>query len=542
MGITMLTALILAEECGVTNDEIRQAVVRGENFFSYFIERGTIPYGDHGAANHWFDDNGKSGSAAIMFDLLGNQEGARFFADMVLGSAPSGREAGHTGCYWSHLWGGIGAARGGEYGLQAFSDEMEWAFTLERGPDGRFVFQGNAGEGDKKNPQGAAKTKWDCTGARLLQLCVPRRKLFLTGKNTPRDTHLTDKRLNKIFAAGALYVNPEARLKLEMPHILALLKDPLPTVRYTGVQALKEQKRECVDELLALLDSKDRFARYGAAEALGVAGRGNQAAADKLIQVLSESDDITLQTYAIRALTGRDKNLGLLTAAKPAIPILLKMAVQDRSDDPRGVLQFAIAEALFYRGSVQPVRALLVEYGLEGVDRDLLIPAMEKILTNENGRGRSFLNWVYKELNDEELDRLWDDIYKSTRDLAPSGIMFASGIRQAGLKTLAEKRIKEGLPLAAWYVRYQKMHGSAKRVPDALNAILKYEGHAKSVIPQLEQHAEWYEAKRNKRKPPADTDPDALIRAAIEKIKAMGDPDFELISIEDHLKGQQIIK
>ena len=46
-----------------------------------------------------FDDNGKSDSAAIFFDLMGNREGAEFFSDMLLASSVSGREAGHCGCF-----------------------------------------------------------------------------------------------------------------------------------------------------------------------------------------------------------------------------------------------------------------------------------------------------------------------------------------------------------------------------------------------------------------------------------------------------------
>jgi len=109
MGLTLMICLPLAEKCGVTNSEVTDAIKRGETFFSYYVDKGAIPYGDHRPARNWFDDNGKSGSAAIMFDLLKNRVGARFYSGMVVGSAPSGRETGHTGCFWSHLWGGASA-------------------------------------------------------------------------------------------------------------------------------------------------------------------------------------------------------------------------------------------------------------------------------------------------------------------------------------------------------------------------------------------------------------------------------------------------
>ena len=534
MGLTLMVALPLVEKCGVTNDEIRAAIKRGDDFFSYFIGKGTIPYGDHGAANEWFDDNGKSGSAAIFFDLMGNREGAQFFSELVLGSAPNGREEGHTGCYWSHLWGGIGALRGGELGLQTFLKEMSWAFALERQPDGRMAFQGNAGEAGEK---GEPKTKWDCTGARLLQLCAPRRVLYITGRDTPRESHLTAKRIEQILNAGRLDSDKTARAALGLPKILELLKDPLPAARSVGARTLAEQEIDCVDQLVTMLDSKDRYARYGAAEALCKAGFGSEKAADKLIGLMATDRDVTFQTYAIAALINRDKKCGLLTVAKPAIPVLLKMAVKHSPDDPRRVLQHDIGRALFYNGRAQPRRGLLPEYGLEGVDRSLLIPAVREILTNKNGWARSTCaGWIYSRLTDAERETLWGDIYRATREIAPSGIMFASGVRVEGLRLMAEHRIKEGVDLTAWFVRYQKDHGKGRRMPQVLEILLQYGAHAKRVIPELEKHAAYWETKRNPRKKPGPTDLANQIRETIRKIEAIdGPPQDELVSIAEHI-------
>jgi len=533
MGLTLMIVLPLVEKCGVTNDEIAAAIKRGDDFFSYFIGKGTIPYGDHGAANEWFDDNGKSGSAAIFFDLMGNREGAQFFSELVLGSASNGREEGHTGCYWSHLWGGIGALRGGELGLQTFFKEMNWAFTLERQPNGRMVFQGNAGEAGE---EGDPKTKWNCTGARLLQLCAPRRVLYITGKTTPKATHLTRQRIDRILEAGRLDADKTARASLELPQILDLLKDPLPAIRSVGARTLAERDINCVDRLVEMLESENRYARYGAAEALSKAGFGSRKAADKLISLMATDSDVTFQVYAIAALINRDKERGLLSVAKPAIPVLLKMAVKHSPDDPRRVLQHDIGRALFYNGRAQPRRGLLVEYGLDDVDRSLLFPAIKEILTNENGWARSTLSWVYKELPDTELEQLWGDIYRATREIAPSGIMFASGVRMAGLKLMAEHRVKEGLDLAAWYVRYQKDHGKGGRMPQVLEILLQYGAHAKRVILELEKHARYWETKRNPRKTPGPEDLANQVRATIRKIEAIETPpEDELISIAGHI-------
>ena len=294
-----MMALILGQKCGINNKEVTDAIRRGEIFFNYFVGKGTIPYGDDEPYST-FDDNGRSGQGAIVFELLNNKKGAQFFSDMVLGDAPRGRDLGHTGHYWSHLWGGIGAARAGTKGLQVFMKEMDYIFTLERQYNGRFVYQGNTGQRVKKGADlGMPKDKLDCTGARLLQLCVPRRVIYLTGKTTQTETHLSDTRIEQILHGGRLRVDTDARQTLSKDKILTLLADPLPAIRTVAVDTLYERKINMVDQLIALLDSENIHARYGAAEALKRVGFGSQAAVRKLIVIIEKSNDTRLRICAI---------------------------------------------------------------------------------------------------------------------------------------------------------------------------------------------------------------------------------------------------
>jgi hypothetical protein len=526
-GLTLMIVLPLAEKCGITNREIKNAIRRGNDFFSFFIEKGTIPYGDHGAANTWYDDNGKSGSAAIFFDLMKNRKGTKFFSEMIVASAPSGREAGHCGSYWSHLWGGIGVARGGDKALQVFMNVMNPIFTLERQPDGRFVYQGNAGE---NGPMGDPKDKWDTTGARLLQLCVPRRILYVTGKETPRETHLNPQRIDQLLSAGKLDCDSEARSKLGADQILQLLKDPLPPTRNIGARALAEQDLNIVPKLIQLLDSDDRYARYGAAEALCKAGYESKEAAEKLIRIMRDNKDTLFRSYAVDALINRDTKRGLLDVAKPAIPVLLQLAVEQAPDDPRNVLQQDISRALFYNGLAQPRVGLLHKYGLESADRSQLLLAMQAIMKNQNGGTRSMLYWTYAKLTPTEVNQLWPDIFQATRYVAPSGEMFAAGIRKAGLNAMADYHVKEGLPLAVWYLQYQEGHSAGDREP-VLAVIEKYGAYAKEVIPDLEKCYSAWQAQKTRK---ADM---AKLRETINKIKALpDDKKFELVSIADRIK------
>ena len=85
------------------------------------------------------------------------------------------------------------------------------------------------------------------------------------------------------------------------------------------------------------------------------------------------------------------------------------------------------------------------------------------------------------------------DIIKAVEELAPSGIMFASGIRLAGLEILVKHRINEGIELLADYARNQKKHGSQKRIVQVMKMLKAYGSHAKRVIGHLEATAKYFE-------------------------------------------------
>ena len=539
VGLTLMAVLPLARKCGINNKEIREAIKRGDDFFGYFIGKGSIPYGDHGPGP-WYDDNGKSGSASIFFDLMGNRKGTRFFSEMILASSPGGRENGHTGHFWGHLWGGMGAARAGDKGLQVYTKEMNYLFTLSRQYDGHFVFQWNVGElqhaiGTPKL-SGKPTTIRPATGAMLMQLCVPRRTLYITGKETPRETHLTQERIDRLLQTGRLNYTLASGATLTTPEILELLKDPLPPTRSLAVRILRHKKIDCVKTLIAMLDSKDPYARYGAAEALGEVGSASKEAGDKLIAMMQTDKDTLFRIYAIGVLS--TSKAGLSDDAKrAAIPILLRMATERPEDDPRRVLQAAVSKALFnIRGARGPIGLMPFYEKKDGKgapiaesDRQLLVSAVKDILTNQNGAAREHVaGYAFNILTEQECAQLWRDIYLSIRYIAPSGIMFAPRARTYGLDLMAKRHIKEGIFLGAWYVRWQKNHGADRRIPQALEALKRYGRHAASQTAYLEEHAKYWEQRRGQK----------AAERIRDFIKQIGDstevPD--LVSIERFLK------
>jgi hypothetical protein len=75
-------------------------------------------------------------------------------------------------------------------------------------------------------------------------------------------------------------------------------------------------------------------------------------------------------------------------------------------------------------------------------------------------------------------------IHAAVVEPAPSGIMFADGIRTSGLEILAQHRIAEGLPLCIDLIEPERW-GLDGRIDRCLAALRTYGGAAKSELPRL---------------------------------------------------------
>ncbi|HIA67372.1 TPA: hypothetical protein EYN98_15210 [Candidatus Poribacteria bacterium] len=138
-------------------------------------------------------------------------------------------------------------------------------------------------------------------------------------------------------------------------------------------------------------------------------------------------------------------------------------------------------------------RGGLIGQSLEGVDRKLLMKAVRAGLLNEDGRARGSIGSVYENLTYDEIKPLLPAIHKAIIEPAPSGIMFADGIRMSGLELLTKYQINEGIELLVDYSRNQKKHASEKRILKVMEMLKAYEAHGKRVIPQLEAVANYFE-------------------------------------------------
>lgn len=468
-GLTLTNSLVLAQKAGITDPKVKIAIERSTKLLRFYIGKGAVPYGDHQPWYQTHEDNGKCGMAAVLFHLNNEPKGAEFFSRMSLASHGSERDTGHTGNFFNILWSLPGVALSGPQATGAWMQEFgAWYFDLARTHDGTFVHQGPP---DARHDKYA---NWDCTGAYLLAYAHPLKKLYITGKAPPSIPQLDARSAADVVADGRGWSNKyrnETYDKLDEKDLLKLLSRWSPIVRERAAMALGRKGANPNMELIQMLDSRDLETRYGACQALAHIKNPSPEAVTALRKNLDHKD-LWLRVEAAEALA----RIG--EPAMSALPKLLTMLAKPPSgDDPRGMEQRYLSFAVFGR---------MLRNSLNDVDKDLLRKAIAATLLNEDGRARSDVGRIYSKLSFDEIKPLLPAIEEAIKTPSPSGVMFASGIRLAGLDLLAKHRIKEGMPLCFEVMEIQKW-GKAARIPRCLKALASYGGAAKPMLPKLRQ-------------------------------------------------------
>ncbi len=477
-GLPLTISLVMARAAGVKDPAVDRAIELSMRLMRFYVGKGAVPYGDH---NPWIenhDDNGKCGMAAVLFNLIGEKKGAEFFARMSLASHGPERDTGHTGNYFNILWALPGVAQSGPNATGAWMSEFgNWYFDLARSWDGSFSHQGPPETGND------SYEGWDATGGYLLAYALPLKKLYLTGKRPAVTPQLDAAAAQATVLDGRGWSNKDrnsAYDKLSGDHLLECLTSWSPVVRERAAMALARRNETPVPPLITLLDSPNLEARYGACQALIALGGRSEPAIAALQKSLGDKD-LWLRIKAAEALASIGK------PAMQTVPQMLELLGQvDTKNDPRGMQQRYLSYALFDGGG-------MLSGSLDGVDRKSLYKAVSAGLKNQDGRARSSIGSVYRNLSADDIKPLLPAIYQATIKPAPSGEMFADGIRLEGLRVLAKNRIKEGIPACVAYARSQNPWDSQIRTPELMQILLSYGTHAKAVIPQLNQLANYFE-------------------------------------------------
>ena len=470
-GLSLTISLVLAREAGVPG--LDRAIAKASGFLRWYVNKGAIPYGDHVPWNS-HEDNGKCSSAAVLFDLLGDREAAEFFAKMAAAGYAE-RDRGHSGNYFNVLWALPGVIRCGPLTAGAYLKEQSWYYDLARDWDGSVVYQGEpqGGEDFNKHPG------WDCTGSYLLAFAAPQKSLYLTGKKPFSFPALNRVQTAEVIAAGRDYtMATEANCYdgRTTEQLLAGLSSWSPAVRLRSAQSLGRREGNFMPVLLKMLSGTSLNARYGACEVIKCLGSRADAAAPPLRALLKDSDP-WMQSQACFALLVLSPEV-----RKACVTDLLTLAVTSNPADPRRTVQRAVGAALFSPPMGSRGLQSILAGSLDGVDRRLLIPAVQSLLKNEESTTRGSVGSIYGKLTDQDLAVLLPSILKASEQMAPSGEMFAEGIRVAGLDLLSRLHIREGMPVCV--SNSEPKWGSP--LVKCMEYLKRYGVHAKEVLPQLQ--------------------------------------------------------
>jgi hypothetical protein len=477
-GVPLTIGLVLAREAGVNDPELPRAIELSARLLRFYIGKGAIPYGDHHPWIENHEDNGKCGMTAVLFNLLGEANGAEFFSRMSLASHGPERDTGHTGNYFNILWAMPGVAQSGPNATGAWMQQFgAWYFDFARRWDGTFLHQGPP-EAEDDSYGG-----WDATGGYLLAYAMPLKRINLTGKRPGITPQLDAAAAQALILDGRGWDNKDRYSvydKFSDDQLLERLGSWSPIVRERAAMALGRRKEVSVPPVVNLLESPALYSRYGACQAL-IELRGRGAPAIEPLRKALAAEDLWLRIKAAEALAA------IGAPAMQAAPQLLEMLAQeDPQNDPRGMQQRYLSFALFDGGG-------MLSRSLEGVDREALYEAVRAGLKNQDGRARGSIGSVYRSLSAEEIKPLLPAIFQAITEPAPSGEMFADSIRVEGLRVLAKHRIEEGIRACVDYTRDQNPWASEHRTPELMVILLSYGTRAKSVIPELTQIANYFE-------------------------------------------------
>lgn len=510
IGIVMGKKALLAGGQAI-DPEINSAIQRGSDFFAFYVNKGSIPYGEH---EPWMEhgSNGKNPLCAVLFGLQGNRQvETEYYARLTVAGYTS-REYGHTGQGFSYLWEAMGANMGGPEAVARCLEKSRWHLDLERRSDGSFVYDGAEQYGAGSTADGtylgaSGYYSLNATASYLLTFSLPLHRLYITGKNAnPANTLATAEIENAIAAAtfkqdcvGYTTTQLIAALSEFDPLARDAAAIQLATCTLTGTE---------INTLLAMVTAPNASARMAACQTLGLLK--NTGAIPLLVQrlhagpTLSATDepDVWVRAKAATALryyptaTSKTQLTPMLTAytTNANDPENIDWNDPDQVADPVQIANNFLSFALFgdpvYGGQVNNG----VNLGSETIKytpKTLRDAAIKTGLKQPDSISRSgvakFCN-TYLTLAD--VQALTPDLFEVVTTMTQADQMWAKDARSWGIKTLAKFKAAEGIPMALELQNLPEEQGWSKSglLNAGLNALTTYGDAARWTLPTLRNY------------------------------------------------------
>jgi hypothetical protein len=459
-------SLLLADKCGIRHPEIQAGIEQTHTFYADFIGKGTLPYGVHNPNARSFNNNGMSGLAAVAFSLKGNREGSEFFSRMCVAGHQT-QEQGHTGHFFSQLWTGPGANLAGQEAHSAFFHENRWLHTLNRSWDGGFTYDCSEYNGANYSYRGLSDS-----GSHLLNHCLPRRKLFITGRDADPSIHLTREQIKETISLASLDMKT-----LPDEELLARFGHPLPKVRHEAVSLLQKRPHQLLGEIQKMVIQGDGQTRLSALQYFGnqCAQEQSAAALDDLKAVLQDpSASMETRAAAAEAISFHGE------AAYPVYQDMLALLAAEKPDDPLGRIDESLGSSLVML-SANPYEEGLI------TNKELFYTAARKLLQHRRAGGRASGGKLIAHIPREDLPRVADLLLHIIADEDRSYHAYHNLDPQTqAISVLANNRIEGGIE-AAFAILDSPVGKYGFKVRMLMEVLPKYGAAAKPYLPRLRE-------------------------------------------------------
>ena len=502
-GIPTNIAIVMGKKALVAGNqaidpEIDPAIQRGSDFFSYYMNKGSIPYGEHEPWAGGHASNGKDPMCAVLFGLQDNRTAeAEYFARMAVAGC-TGREYGHSGQGLSYLWGAMGANMGGSTAVAKYMENFRWHLDLARRTDGSFSYDGQeqyGGGSTAGNTYLGACGYNDIspTATYILSFGVSLQRLYLTGRElNPAHILSADKVTNAIAAAT---------YKLDCPaytttQLLADLSAYDPVVRNSAATELSNRTLTTTElnSLIASITngtlSSDPSRRMGACQALGA--RKATGALVALGQRLSDSD-LWVRGKAAQALrcfnpadssTQRDTMLAAF-AANATDPEVIVW------NDPVQIANNFLGFALFGDSVYGAGWSHIAPYTINA-PKNLLYPAVKAGLRQPDSNSRlGVIDFANNYLTLADTQALTPDLFAAATTEALADTMWHGEARASAINAVAKFKPVEAISIALSMMDVQPGYGWGAHHFQiaALNVLSSFGDAARWTLPALRQYA-----------------------------------------------------
>jgi hypothetical protein len=474
-SLTNFMGMLLAKKCGIQNPILEDALKKTNAYVVDHVGKGGFPYGVHGPAENQFNNNGSSASAAICMALTGNRKGAAYFSRV---SAPTHNKLtlGHASHFFNPLWTPLGASLSGPELTQKFFKSSLWYFNSKRHWSGGFPGRGRSGF---------------FAGQALLMYCLPRKVLFITGREADKSIWLKGKEVDKIMMMSQIdYAGKSS------DELLQMFNNPFGQVRINVTGRLshrlnkiwhasnKKKKTDAITpRLLALIKNGNENEKITALDCLGKSSPYVAKPNTKFIAGVMNNKN---ESLAVRVAAA--SALGKGNCRESALPYyndMLRLVLEKRSEpDPFGHVDNKLSSALI--GMLIPLKKPESRKSLV-VDRALLYRVAEKFLNHKRQKVRGAGTSLLKGIKIKDFHIVADKLLHVLKNQDPSYHTYSSALNADGIKILAKLNIKEGLDLleqgifhggGKWAFRYRSLMAS---LPD-------YGANAKPYIAKFEAH------------------------------------------------------